>query len=63
MNSTETKGREFEIAQEVAELLDTLPPEKQHQIMALLATRFGMTLKEPSAGAGKGYSPRPKRRY
>ena len=63
MTSTETKGREFEIAQEVAELLDTLPPEKQRQVMAMLATRYGMTLKEPSAGAGKGYSPRPKRRY
>lgn len=63
MTSTETKGREFEIAQEVAELLDTLPPEKQRQVMAMLATRYGMILKEPAAGAGKGYSPRPKRRY
>lgn len=58
-----TKGREFEIAAEVAELLDTLRPEQQRQVMAMLATRYGLTIKEPTPPAGRGYAPRPKRRY
>ncbi len=58
-----TKGREFEIAAEVAELLDTLRPEQQRQVMAMLATRYGLSIKEPTAPSGRGYAPRPKRRY
>jgi len=59
----EVKGREFEIAAEVAELLDTLSKEQQRQVMAMLASRYGLTLKDPPAGAGKGYTARPRRRY
>ena len=57
----ELKGREFRIAEQVAELLDSLPPEKQKQVMAMLATRYGLTIKEPASTAGKGYSPRPRK--
>jgi len=59
MTGGEQKGREFEIAQEAAELLDSLPPEKQRQVMAMLATRYGMKLNEPSAAKPGGYAPRP----
>ena len=58
-----TAGREFEIAAHVAELLDTLSKEQQRQVMALLASRYGLTIKDPPTGAGKGYAPRPRRRY
>ncbi len=58
-----TKGREFEIAAEVADLLDQLPPEKQKQVMAMLATRYGMKLTDPPASSGRGYRLSPKRRY
>lgn len=58
----ETKGREFEIAAEVAELLDTLKPEQQRQVMAMLASRYGLTIKDPPA-VGKGsYRPAPRRK-
>lgn len=53
----EVKGREFQIAEQVAELLDTLKPEQQRQVMAMLATRYGLAIREPSHGAGKGYRP------
>jgi hypothetical protein len=43
---TEHKGREFEILQSVAELLDTLPPDKQKQAMAMLAARYDMKIAE-----------------
>ena len=59
----DVKGREFDIAAQVAELLDTLSKEQQKQVMAMLATRYGLTIKEPSQTAGKGYRPNPKRRY
>lgn len=59
MSEEGQKGREFEIAQEAAELLDSLPPEKQRQVMAMLATRYGMKLFEPSATKSGGYAPRP----
>lgn len=59
----DVKGREFDIAAQVAELLDTLNKEQQKQVMAMLATRCGLTIKEPGQTAGKGYSPRPKRRW
>lgn len=60
---SETKGREFEIAAEVAELLDTLTKEQQRQVMSLLATRYGLAIKEPAQPVGKGYSMRPKRKW
>lgn len=66
MTTIPTQGREFEVAQEVAGLLDTLTPEQQRQVMALLATRFGMQLKEPAAprsASGYGYRRSVKRRY
>jgi len=45
-------GREFEIGQQVAELLDSLQPEQQIQIMALLATRYGLKLIPQNTYAG-----------
>lgn len=59
----ETKGREFEIAAEVANLLDTLTKEQQNQVMAMLATRYGLTIKHSNQTAGKLTSPRLKRRW
>ena len=59
----DVKGREFQIAEQVAELLDTLKPEQQRQVMAMLATRYGLTIKEPAPTAGRGYTARPKRRF
>lgn len=61
--TTDTKGREFEIAAEVADLLDTLTKEQQKQVMAMLATRYGLTIKEPATPARGSYRPSPKRRY
>lgn len=63
MTQEEIKGREFEIAAQVAELLDTLSKDQQRQVMAMLASRYGLQLKEPSVGAGKGYAAKPKRRW
>lgn len=63
MTTAETKGREFEIAAEVADLLDTLSKEQQRQVMAMLATRYGMTLKDPPAATRGGYRPKPRRSY
>lgn len=60
---SDTKGREFEIAAQVAELLDTLSQEQQKQVMAMLASRYGLTIKDPPASTGRGYKPSPKRRY
>lgn len=58
----DVKGREFQILEQVAELLDTLKPDQQRQVMAMLATRYGLTLKEPPApGAGTGYRPKPRK--
>lgn len=57
------KGREFEIAAQVAEQLDQLPPEKQKQVMAMLASRYNLTIKDPPASQGRGYAAKPKRRY
>lgn len=59
----DTKGREFQIAEQVAELLDTLKPEQQRQVMAMLATRYGLTIKEPTPPGGRGYAARPRRKY
>lgn len=60
---TDTKGREFDIASQVAELLDTLTKEQQRQVMAMLASRYGLTIKDPPVSTGRGYAVRPKRRY
>ncbi len=51
--------REFEIMQTVAELLDTLPKEKQRQVIAFLASRYGLVLKDPPTGGSGGYHSRP----
>lgn len=60
---TDTKGREFEIASQVAELLDTLSKEQQRQVMAMLASRYGLTIKDPPASTARGYTVRPKRKW
>ena len=60
---TDTKGREFEIAAEVAALLDTLNKDHQKQVLALLASRYGLAIKDPPTGAGKRYAISPRRRY
>ncbi len=58
----DTKGREFHIAEQVADLLDTLNPEQQRQVMTMLATRYGLTIKEPSQpGRGSSYRPNPRK--
>lgn len=59
----DVKGREFDIAAQVAELLDTLSKEQQKQVMAMLGTRYGLTLKEPPPPSRGGYRPNPKKRY
>ncbi len=46
MTQEEIEGREFDIAAQVAELLDNLTKEKQRQVMAILASRYGLQLKE-----------------
>lgn len=59
----DTKGREFEIASEVADLLDTLTKQQQNQVMAMLASRYGLKITEPSpVTRGSGYRPKPKRK-
>jgi hypothetical protein len=60
MTSPETKGREFEIAQEVAELLDTLTPEQQRQVMAMLITRYRLRPAEPLTSSRSPYRPAPR---
>lgn len=59
----DVKGREFQIAEQVAELLDTLKTDQQRQVMAMLAARYGLTIKEPTPTAGKGYRPSPRKRW
>lgn len=49
--------REFEIAGYVADLLDQLPAEKQRQVMALLAARYGFRLSDPPPARSSGYRP------
>lgn len=44
----DTKGREFEIAAIVAELLDSLNKEQQRQVMAMLASRYGGAFVSPA---------------
>jgi len=61
--TTETKGREFEIMRDVAELMDTLKPDQQRQVMAMLAARYGLKIQEPTAASSSGYRPRPKRKF
>ena len=58
----DTKGREFEVAAQVSELLDTLRPAEQKQIMAMLASRYGLKITEPSSPVRGDYKPSPKRR-
>jgi len=57
----DVKGREFQIAEQVAELLDTLRPDQQRQVMAMLATRYGLKINEPTQATGKRYSPTPRK--
>lgn len=59
----DVKGREFEVLSQVAELLDTLKPDQQRQVMAMLATRYGLTIKEPASTIGRGYTARPRRKF
>jgi hypothetical protein len=55
---------EFEIAEQVAALLDNVEPKKRKQILAMLATRYELKLTEPATPAGKGsYRPKPRRGY
>lgn len=49
---------EFEIMQTVAEIIDSLPKEKQHQVIAFLASRYGLILKDPPSGGGASYRAR-----
>ena len=57
-------GREFEIAGYVAEMLDSLSKDQQRQVMAMLAARYGLSLKDPPGPTrGGGYAPRRKRSY
>jgi len=48
---------------EVADQLDQLQPDKQKQVMAMLAARYGLQIKEPPTTTGRGYRPKPKRGY
>lgn len=59
----DVKGREFQILEQVAELLDTLKADQQRQVMTMLATRYGLALKEPPQATGRGYTARPRRKY
>ena len=62
LNTTDA-ATEFQIAEEVAQLLDNLHPDKRRQVMAMLATRYGLALKEPSTNAPGRYRPTPKKRF
>lgn len=59
-DTNDQKGREFEIMAEVADLIDQLPKDKQKQVMAMLAARYGLQLKEPPATGRAGYRPGPR---
>lgn len=56
------KATEFEILQDVAGLLDTLRPEQQKQVMALLAERYGLKVTEKTTGGRSTYRPAPRRK-
>jgi hypothetical protein len=61
--NTTDRATEFQIAEEVAQLIDGLHPDKRKQVMAMLATRYGLAVKEPSAASPAGrYRSTPKRR-
>lgn len=59
--ASDDEKREFEIAGYVADLIDQLPPEKQRQVMALLAARYGMRLSDLPSVRASTY--RPSTRY
>jgi hypothetical protein len=64
MTSTEVKGREFEILAIVAEQIDELPEDKRKQVMAMLAARYGLIIRDRSnSGAHSGYGAWPNRKY
>jgi hypothetical protein len=62
MPSTEHQGREFEVLQLAAELLDTLNAEQQRQAMAMLAARYNLKLVEPTTQSRGNYRPGFKRK-
>jgi hypothetical protein len=60
---SETKGREFEIAAAVTELMDTLTKEQQQQLMSLLNTRYSFAPKKQSyIQSANRFSPRKRPR-
>lgn len=61
--NTTDAATEFQIAEEVAQLLDNLHPDKRRQVMAMLATRYGLAFKEPSSSPSGRYRPTPKKRF
>jgi len=62
MTTTE-KANEFEIAQMVTELMDSLRKEQRDQVMAMLNTRYGVaTPRKPYVSAGRRYGPKGKPR-
>lgn len=62
-HNTTDAATEFQIAEEVAQLLDNLHPDKRRQVMAMLATRYGLTVKEPSSSPSGRYRPTPNKRF
>jgi len=60
--TTATRMTEFEVLEDCAGLLDQLEAEKQKQVMAMLATRYGLKITTLSTGSGSGFKPYPKRK-
>jgi hypothetical protein len=58
--TTGTRMTEFEVLQDCAGMLDQLEAEKQKQVMAMLATRYGLKLTTPTTGGSSSFKPYPK---
>jgi hypothetical protein len=62
VTTIDTRGREFEILHQVTELMDELKPEHQRQIMALLAARYVMALRNQKSAKRQRFPLQPGQR-
>lgn len=63
MSDTTTRTHQLEVLQSMTELMDSLATkEAKREVLAFLAASLGVEIKAP-ATTGRGYSPKPKRRY
>lgn len=55
MTGESINGVEFEVMQQVAELIDTLKPEQQSQVIAMLFARYQLKIVRLASSSGRSY--------